>query len=167
MSQLGFRMGVIHPALVFNSTIHHAAARERKVLGRVQIRQFDLSKGEFGTDQLKGPRPDIDVERAVEESFQVQAARLEDRTLAFQRAVGILLRRAGSHAISLNDASLNHPPFHVAIPCGQPALERGRSLRTFDLVACLADLVVRAGDDEFHPERPCAGGRIDRDFRVL
>ena len=77
------------------------------MLGWVQICPLHVVKRELRTDQFKGMGANIDVEGTVEESAEVEPARGEDRSLSIQRAVGIILRRSGSDAVSLYNNAMN------------------------------------------------------------
>lgn len=59
----------------------------------MQIGPLNSLEGELRFDHGKHRRVDIDVQCAVEIVVQVEPARLEERTLPVQRAVGIILRR--------------------------------------------------------------------------
>ena len=67
----------------------------------MQVRPFDQRKGELRLEHAEHSRADVDVERAVEVALEVEPARLEERTLPVQCAVGIVARRPRGDAVAL------------------------------------------------------------------
>ena len=103
-------MRVVHPAFVFVIFINNFTLRKGEVFGRMQICPLDMMKGEFWLDQLEGMRTSIYVERAIKVAAQVESARLEDRPLPVQRAIGIIFRWSGCNAVALQDNAVNRCP---------------------------------------------------------
>jgi hypothetical protein len=103
--RLGVR--VVHPAAVLVTLEEHPAAREREGLGRVQVCPGHALEGELRRAHFEAARADVHVERAVEVPGQVQPARLEERALAVERAVGVFFGGAGGHAVAAR-----HDPGH-------------------------------------------------------
>lgn len=110
VAQFGLRVRIVHPAVVLDSFVGHFAAREREMLRGVQVGPGHLAEGVFRLEHLEGVRADVYVEGAVEVTVQVQAARFEERPLPFQRAVGIVPGRAGSHAVAAHQYAAQDGP---------------------------------------------------------
>lgn len=75
-------MRIIHPAVIFIVFENYFAMRKRKMFGRMQVRPFDVVEREFRSDEFERAGTDVDVERAVEVSAEVESARGEERPLA-------------------------------------------------------------------------------------
>jgi len=89
--ELGLGMWVIDPAFVFNVLEDNGAVRKGEMFGGMQVCPFDMAESEFRFDQLECKRTNIDIQRAVEITLEVQAASLEEGSLPVQGSVGIIL----------------------------------------------------------------------------
>lgn len=76
----------------------------------MQVRPLDERKGELRLEHPERRRADVDVERAVEVTVEVEPARLEERTLPVQRAVGIIARRPRGDAVAAGEHAEEQSP---------------------------------------------------------
>ncbi len=89
VADLGLRVRIIDSAFVLLALKPYPARGKRKILGRVQVGPGDLTEDIGRSDNLESQRGDRNIQRAEEETLQVQAACFEERFLTFQAAVGI------------------------------------------------------------------------------
>ena len=113
VAQFCLGVGIINPALVFGILKNDPATRKGKRFWRVQIRPLDEREGIFWFEHGKGRRADVDIQRTVEITIQIEPARLEEWTLPVERAVGIVLRRSRRNAVAAGENA------------GEESLERG------------------------------------------
>ena len=76
----------------------------------MEVCPLDQRKGELRLEHPECRRADVDVQRAVEVAVQVEPARLEERTLPVQRAVGIVARRLRGDAVTLRQHAGDESP---------------------------------------------------------
>src|SRR4030042_2747801 len=90
VAQLCLRVGIVVPAIVKNAGIADLAAREREVLGGMQVRPAHVTEGELRQHQFKSNRLDINVQGASKVVSEVQAAALEKGHLALKGTIGVI-----------------------------------------------------------------------------
>jgi hypothetical protein len=76
----------------------------------MQVGPLHVMECELRLKHLEFIRMDINVERAVEQSAQVQPAFLKERPLPVEGAIRIIFRRAGRNPVSLYEHAADGPP---------------------------------------------------------
>jgi hypothetical protein len=110
VAQFRLWVRIIDPAFVFDLAVDDPAARKGKGFRRVQIGPLDERKGVLRFEQRKRRRADVDIQRAVEVTVQIEPARLEKRTLPVERAVGIVLRGPGGNPVAAGESAADENP---------------------------------------------------------
>ena len=107
MTPLGFRVRVIDPTVRLTCVVQHLAARNEKCSGGCRSVQRTSRKVKSGriSSKVMGRMSMLRVPR--KNPSKIQTAELEDRRLAFQRAVWIVGRRAGGNPVPLPEDSCN------------------------------------------------------------
>src|SRR5574339_669009 len=116
MPQLRLGMRIIDPASILHAFENYFASRKRKMLGRMQVRPLDVMECVTRFQHRKFQWTDIDIKRTVEVSIQIQSTCFEERTLAFEGAVGIIFRRARCDAVALYNNTVNRNPISHRVP---------------------------------------------------